>query len=114
VKDEMSVPTQDEQAFSARRTQLDRTVTDLVDGLGRKPADAHELRDQELLTLAAWIENGGDGSPVDPFGDPEEPAPGVKAIRDECQRRAQQGRMFAAYLSQPTVGEILRRLLDQP
>src|SRR5712691_8088254 len=86
--------TQDQPLLGSRLAYLSDDVTKIADALGRNPEAARELRDQQLVAIAAWTEDGN------------------QVIRDECRRRAEQGRTFAAYLDQPTLGEILRRLLD--
>ena len=92
-------------------TALDRASDD-----GVRREIVRRLPDRELLTAAMWIRQT---EPVDPWTEPVDPwtetgkfPAGVQAIADECKHRAQQGRTFGAYLDQPTLGELLRRLLD--
>ena len=88
------------EGTKAMISALDRASDD-----GVRNGVVRELPDRELLTAATWIEHGMPSTTL--AGD------GVKVILAECKHRAQQGRTFAAYLPQPTIGDILRRLLNE-
>ena len=95
----MTETNQEQQpVLGSRLAYLNDDVAKIIDALGHTSQAVRELHDHQLLALAAWTETGGED--------------GHHAIRAECKRRAEQGRTFAAYLDQPTLGELLRRLVD--
>lgn len=92
-----------------------RDLSDFCSVLGGMPQHAQEdatrqLDDQQLVTFAAFIRAADAPEAGAPWED--QPAEQGSAILRECRHRAQQGRTFSAYLYQPTIGDLLRRLLD--
>lgn len=107
----MTTPSEAERILAERQSAVGTGIEALIEALSRATDDyvrrnvVRELPVRELLTAATWIEH----TDAPESGDP----PGVRAITDECRRRGDEARAFSAYLEEPTVGEILRRLLDQ-